>query len=109
MPIDIVLPRLNSYHFREYNRPVPQFLFLDQMSQFGYEGEVESKISQDDREFLRSIFNFIFDYSEQVNPSIQIIITEHAILNDERFKKSTKEEWTRGKALIPSNWYESSW
>ena len=79
------------------------------MSQFGYEGEVESKISQDDREFLRSIFNFIFDYSEQVNPSIQIIITEHAILNDERFKKSTKEEWTRGKALIPSNWYESSW
>lgn len=100
-------------HFIQQNRPVPSFLFLDQPSQAYYppeqnvalDGSLDS-LSDDDREAVSEMFNFIFDVVENLEPNFQVILLEHANLrSDKRFQSYlVDEEWRNEKALIPVEW-----
>jgi len=102
-------------HFSKKNRPVPNFLVLDQPSQVyfpsniayksleGVKGEME-KVDAD-IESVQRMFDLLFDVCEELNPNFQIIVMEHANLDNERYQDALVEEpWTGGRALIPAEW-----
>ena len=103
-------------HFVENNCPIPRFIFLDQPSQAYFPEELKSELAvndsmlrDEDREAINKLYNFIFDIVEEMNGNIQVIITDHAMINNPRFKKNLKEVWRKGEiqeALIPKEWYE---
>lgn len=98
-------------YFREHNRPVPSFLFLDQPSQVYYpaekidemKGDV-SKIPDKDRQSVHRLYKFIFTFAKLIGDDFQILVTDHAKLTDKEFEKALVEEWRDGNALIPSKW-----
>ena len=96
-------------HFVQQNRPVPRFLFLDQPSQVYYPQDIELDPNMDtsndeERQAVLRMFNLIFGMVENLSPNFQVIITEHANLDDERYQSYVRENWRGGKALVPSDW-----
>jgi len=99
-------------HFILQNRPTPHFLFLDQPSQVYFPPDQDvkvddslEKISDQDRESLKKIFNLIFSVVESLKHEFQIIIVEHADLKDDvQYQSSIIERWRNGNALIPKEW-----
>ena len=92
--------------FVKHKRPVPGFLIIDQPSQVYFPKDTKGikdfkKIVDEDKEKVMKFFNFIFDFVESINPGFQIIITDHADLDDERFQDSIVEIWRKDNALIP--------
>lgn len=114
----ITLMALHS-HFIQYQSPVPSFLILDQPAQ-GYfpSRETYTEISSDlfgmkragtdqDREAVSRIFGFFFEFCRQHAPKFQIIILEHANLEDDpEFQKAIIDGgvWNAERALIPQAW-----
>lgn len=95
--------------FTHRDRPVPRFLFLDQPSQvyFPPEKDVDgsmSMIGEDDRHAVSRMFRFIFDVVEGVAPGLQVIIMEHADLNEKWYQSRIAERWRGGVALVPEDW-----
>lgn len=98
-------------HFVQQNRPVPRFLFLDQPSQVYYPkdkaerlgGSLE-ELSDEDRLAVSRMYNLVFDVVESLAPGFQVIITDHADLEDRRFKDSVVARWRGGEALVPEEW-----
>lgn len=102
-------------HFIDKQRPVPHFLVLDQPSQVYFpskeaylalEGRTEQEIegAQADINAVRRMFNLLFDVCNELSPQLQIIVLEHANLEDERFQAALVEQpWTMGGALIPED------
>lgn len=94
-------------------RPTPNFLILDQMSQAYFPPEKDLKAtgeieqSEDDKGIKR-FFDFVFKRTEELEGKLQTIIIDHAKLNDEKFKNSIKEEWREGKKLVPIEWTKVS-
>lgn len=109
----ILLLALHTY-FVKKQRPVPHFLILDQPAQgyFPEQKDYEQIVQQganSDLAAVRRMFNFLFDVCETLAPNFQLIILEHANLEDEpRFQNALVEgcPWTgSGKhALIPEGW-----
>lgn len=103
-------------HFIEANCSTPRFIFLDQPSYAYFPEELKSKqdmdenaLNMEDRDKIEHIYNFIFDIANELKGKLQIILTDHVILNSDRFKKDLKEVWRKGQpneALIPTEWYE---
>ena len=92
--------------FVKHKRPVPGFLIIDQPSQVYFPNDTKGikdfkKIVDEDKEKVMKFFDFIFDFVESLNPSFQIIITDHADLDDGRFQDSIVEIWRKDNALIP--------
>ena len=96
-------------YFALNQRPTPNFLILDQMSQAYFppekdlKGTDEIEQSEDDKAIKR-LFDFIFTRTEELEGKMQTIIIDHAKLNDEKFKKAIKEEWRNGIKLVPIEW-----
>lgn len=97
-------------------RPVPGFVFIDQVSRpyypsdknDEYKKEIKLKSDSEDKEVLsvKSYFDLFFKATE-LNKNLQLIILEHAYFeNDERYKKSVKYRWTEETLdkLIPEDW-----
>lgn len=102
-------------HFAQHSRPVPRFLFLDQPSQAYFPREIDSsnersteRMKDEDREALSRLYDFIFDIVDELGGKIQVIITDHAELDDERFKSAIRAQWWGDDALIPRNWEQKS-
>lgn len=104
-------------HFIDQNRPVPGFIVLDQPTQVYFpsidiykslDGTTESLLEIDaDLNSVKRLFDLFFNICEKSNGNMQIIVTEHANLKDERFQKSLVESpWRMGQALIPESWLE---
>ncbi|HHX62451.1 MAG TPA: DUF3732 domain-containing protein [Epulopiscium sp.] len=101
-------------HFIENNCPVPRFLFLDQPSYAYFPEELKQDIEDkmlkiEDREAIRKVYDFIFNTVESLCGNMQVIITDHAMLDESRFKNNLKEIWRKGQvneALIPKEWYQ---
>ncbi|GAB4194627.1 MAG: DUF3732 domain-containing protein [Roseiflexaceae bacterium] len=102
-------------HFIRRTRPVPNFLFLDQPSQVYFPSEESYKALEGEPGSVEEVgadvlavqrmFDFLFDTVEALAPNLQIIVTEHANLPDERFQKAMVEPpWRGGRALIPADW-----
>lgn len=95
--------------FAQQKRPVPRFLFLDQPSQvyFPPEPAVDRSIEElgdDDRHDLRRMFELIFKAVEAVAPEMQVIITEHADINEGWYQDAVRERWRGGLKLVPEDW-----
>lgn len=91
-------------------RPVPRFLVLDQASQVYFPRDKtrkdDGKVEKDtEREAIKKIYKFIFDQTEAAKGKLQVIITDHAEIDEPWFKERIKESWWNDtEALIPKDW-----
>ena len=99
--------------FIEESRPVGRFLFLDQPTQVYFPSEKSnsgdlSEIEKDeDREVVRNMFHWIFEVVKTLSPDLQVIITDHADIDEDWFQLAVRDKKWRGDfALIPKSWYE---
>lgn len=95
--------------FTQRDRPVPRFLFLDQPSQVYFPPEKDAdgsmaKIGEDDRHAVSRMFRFVFDVVAFLAPGFQVIMTEHADINEDWYQSSVVERWRGGLALVPADW-----
>lgn len=96
--------------FAQRNRPVPRFLFLDQPSQvyFPPERDVDGSLSQideNDRAAVNRMFQFIFGVAAQaLTPGFQVIVTEHADINEDWYQTAVVERWRGGLKFVPDDW-----
>ena len=97
--------------FVDRGRPVPRFLFLDQPSQIYFPPETDmdvdeliSSVSENDREAVSRMFRFVFKIVQEVAPQFQVVITEHADINQDWFQEAVTERWRQGLKLVPPDW-----
>lgn len=90
--------------FCQQKRPVPRFLFLDQPSQVYFPPETNDQ-DVDSLE-IRIIYKFIFDRVKELNPEMQVIIVDHADINEQYFQDAVIEKWWDGTKLVPFEWDE---
>lgn len=95
-------------------RPVPNFIFFDQPTQVYFpadkavNGKLEEISKDEDREAVHRMFKWIFEVVDELFPNLQVIITDHADIEEDWFQNAVRDEKWRGKfALIPPSWYES--
>lgn len=100
--------------FIKRNRPVPRFLFLDQPSQVYYPVEKDEdmgsieRLKDEDRTALKRMYDFIFDFVKSLYPEFQVIITDHADIQEKRFQDAVIERWRNTSGgLIPQEWIDS--
>jgi hypothetical protein len=96
-------------HFIEQNRPVPRFLMLDQPSQVYYpterdaEGSLEG-LGDSDRQWVVRLFQWVNDRVCELKGGLQVIVTDHADVDEPWFGEAVVERWRQGRALVPSDW-----
>ena len=65
----------------------------------------ELKTADADIVAVERMFDLLFNICKQLSPHFQIIILEHANLDQTKFQNALVEEpWTEGRALIPESW-----
>ena len=99
--------------FRSKGRPVPEFLILDQPSQAHYPPEKDEEgsldpLSDEDRKAVRDLFALMHRFVTETSQTSQIIVLDHAHIDEEWFEQSIIEEWRHGRALIPNDWGSAS-
>jgi hypothetical protein len=96
-------------HFIQNNRPVPSFIIIDQPTQVYYPPEKNDNVVEvsADEIAVNKMFDFMFNVVESLTPKLQVIITDHAYLKNERFEKSVTEVWRDGLKLIPIEWLKN--
>ncbi len=96
--------------FVKKQRPVPQFLFLDQPSQAYFPPDAsaetvraETEAMNPDRESVIRMFKLIVEETNH----FQVIITEHADIREDWYQALVRENWWDGKKkLVPVEWIE---
>lgn len=97
----ITLFALHTF-FRRNKRPVPGFLFLDQPSQVYFPPEI-SEADADSQE-VRAIYRFVFERVKDLESEMQVIIVDHADINEPYFQEAVVEKWWDGTKLVPTEW-----
>ncbi len=93
-------------YFVNNNRPVPNFLFLDQPSQV-YFPEGSTADEDMDIQAVTKVFSFIRERVAALDGKMQVIVVDHAKLDDAEFIAETIEDWKyTGLKLVPPDWYE---
>lgn len=95
--------------FTQRSRPTPRFLFLDQPSQVYFPPEkiidgAVTGVSEDDRAAVSRMFKFVFDVVAELVPGFQVIITEHADINEPWYQGAVVERWRGANKLVPDTW-----
>lgn len=95
--------------FTRRGRPVPRFLFLDQPSQvyFPPETDVDGSMtmgSETDRQAVVRMFRYVFETVEALTPHFQVVLTEHADINEDWYQGAIVERWRGGLKLVPDDW-----
>lgn len=95
-------------YFVHNNRPVPNFLFLDQPSQV-YFPEGSTADEDMDIQAVTKVFSFIRERVAELDGKMQVIVVDHAKLDDAVFTSETVEDWKyTGVKLVPPEWYEET-
>lgn len=86
------------------DRPVPNFLFLDQPSQVYYPSSSDEQ--KTDMEQVKKMYEYMIKKTQELDGKLQIIIVDH-VGQDEKFlqKYICEKWWGKGNALIPEDWY----
>jgi len=97
--------------FVGHSRPVPRFLFIDQPSQVYFPEDRDWEQSTEDthgedREAVSRMYKLSLKLVKQLSPSFQIIITDHANINETWFQDCIVERWREGMKLVPLEWVE---
>jgi hypothetical protein len=95
--------------FRRRGRPVPGFAIFDQPSQAHYPAERDQDgrldpLDDKDRHAVHALFDLMHKTCSDIGDQFQVIILDHAHLDDEWFEAAIVEEWRRGKFLVPPTW-----
>ncbi|MEW1614761.1 MULTISPECIES: DUF3732 domain-containing protein [unclassified Streptomyces] len=94
--------------FTRHSSPIPRVLILDQPSQVYFPAEPtgEEDLQTNDRMHLLNIFQALHHTLEQLDGRMQIIVMEHADLDDPAFSNHVVQRWRYGNdsALVPSSW-----
>ena len=82
---------------------------LDQPTQVFYppdptEDRSVEELDDEDRQAVRRLFRLIFDVTEALSPDFQVIITDHADLNEDWFQEAVIEKWRDRVKLVPESW-----
>ncbi|MGW5098866.1 DUF3732 domain-containing protein [Streptomyces nodosus] len=96
--------------FSEQGRPLPRILVLDQPSQVyfpsDYEGPQVEPVGEDRTSLLR-VYQAIAETVRRLDGEFQVIVMEHADLEDDIFRTAVVERWRGGAAaLVPPTWIE---
>lgn len=99
--------------FIEQRRPVGRFVFFDQPTQVYFPsdsavtGGLEEIGRDEDRAAVRRMFEWIFRVTAELSPNLQVIITDHADIQEDWFQAAVRDvKWRGEHALIPRDWYE---
>lgn len=65
------------------------------------------EMGENDRHAVSRMFRFVFDVVEKLSPSFQVVITEHADINEEWYQDAVVERWRAGRKLVPDDWPRS--
>jgi hypothetical protein len=92
-------------------RPVPRFLFIDQPSQvyFPADKDVDGSmevLANEDREAVVRIYRLALEVVQELRPNFQIIMTDHADMNQEWFQSHVIERWRGESKLVPDEWLQ---
>ncbi|MFR9774331.1 DUF3732 domain-containing protein [Nocardia sp. SC052] len=94
--------------FVDNDRPVPRFLMIDQPTQAFYPSDVAKNagaINDTDREAVLAMFLVMRDVVNELAPRMQIIVSDHANLVDEKwFQRAVRHQWRGGTRLVPTEW-----
>lgn len=94
--------------FTTQERPVPRFLVLDQPSQVYFppdsSGDEEVPETNEDRAALARVMAELRDAVARNSPNFQIIVLDHADLQEQWFQDAIVERWRGGRALVPAPW-----
>jgi len=95
-------------YFTRQDRPVPRLLMLDQPSQAYYPSEVERQEGlpegEEDRAAVERLFALMRSVTDELSPSFQIIVCDHANLPAPWFQDAVVHNWRNGEKLIPDEW-----
>lgn len=95
--------------FVNHNRPVPRFLFIDQPSQVYFPEDRDWEESDgdsrgEDRAAVGKMYRLALALVEELSPAFQIIMTDHANINEDWFQNCIVERWREGEKLVPPDW-----
>ena len=97
--------------FVSRHRPVPRFVFIDQPSQVYFPEDEDWQRQEngtvglgEDRQKVERMYRLAYDVVQELNGQFQIIITDHANINQQWFQESVVERWREGSKLIPTEW-----
>lgn len=99
--------------FREQRRPVPGILVFDQPSQAHYPPEIDqdgsiNTLEDADRRAVHNLFEFMHSASREIGDGFQLIVLDHAHLDDDWFDAAIVEVWRGDAALVPIEWTKTS-
>lgn len=57
-----------------------------------------------DKTEVNKLYSFILDRVKELNGNMQVIIVDHANLNNDDFQSVVIEKWWNGEKLIPESW-----
>ena len=106
--ISLPISALHSF-FVAKRRPLPRFIFLDQPTQVFYppeldkDGKLES-IPNDDRQAVHRMFRWVAARIEELSPDLQVIVMDHADIDEPYFQEAIVERWRGDLKLIPASW-----
>ncbi|MFD9607005.1 DUF3732 domain-containing protein [Streptomyces sp. NPDC059970] len=96
--------------FAEHRGPVPRVLILDQPSQvyFPPDHTGAATLQANDRSHLLNIYQAIHDTLRLLGGAFQVIVMEHADLDDPAFSQHVVQRWRYGndQALVPPAWIQ---
>jgi hypothetical protein len=107
---------LALHHYAwENNVPIPRFLMLDQPTQVYFPSQTAYESVAGDAKRVRTVdvdlaaakrlFETLLNYTKELVPGFQLIVTEHANFADDWFQKALVEDpWMDPPALVPKDW-----
>lgn len=98
--------------FVERDRPVPRLLMLDQPTQVFFPSDRRTAdrsvndLPDDDRRRVRELFELLAQVVGDLDGRLQVVVTDHADLDEPWFAQAVVEDWRDGRALIPADWLD---
>lgn len=97
--------------FVDRRRPVPRFLFIDQPSQVYFPEDEDWQQQEggmvsvgEDRQKVAYMYRLAHQVVELLGGQFQVIVTDHANINEPWFQDCIVERWREGRKLVPSEW-----
>jgi hypothetical protein len=101
--------------FVSRNRPVPRFIFIDQPSQVYFPEDEDWQRQEngapgigEDRQKVERMYKLAYDVVQMLGDQFQIIVTDHANINQPWFQDCVIERWRDGHMLVPPQWDQGS-